>query len=153
MVENVSFTKKQLWIFVVAIIVIVVLSVYFFYLGPKLEKSSEIKLHKKLLYESILCQYSCQFENVTVSNQTDILPSAACIGECVNGLKQSGIDPSKFSNEELLDDGLFPDVENIISNCRESGRNNETGQSNYTIFFGCASDSLEGLKEKYNYLD
>lgn len=139
------------------ILIVIILSGYFFLYAPKQQSSQNVQQYKKDLYNTILCRYSCPLTEISLEDGSTIFfPEKSCSDLCVNELTKKGYTPNKFSSEEIITDNLVSDIDIEITNCRdetvsESGENLTLGNSKN--FFECVTQNLKQLKEKYPYIN
>ena len=150
--NEIRISKSKLYFTFFLILILAVVLVYFYVYQPNQVRKEEIEEYKKSVYESIFCQYSCPIVEVDVLNQTNLLPDVSCTKVCTENLKAKNISLTHFSEEDVLDDNLFIDIDAVIRNCKQNNYNSETEELNYTSFFSCSAKEIESLKESYSYL-
>lgn len=150
MADAIRIHKSTLIIIVVAVIIAILLSYFIFKYLPEQSKNKEIQEYKKALFDSILCQYSCQLSLQEFQNKTQMLPEASCVQNCTQALRDNQAQGEKFSNQEISSDNLILDIQNIVDNCRTE--NSQNISLNVQTFFPCVSGKLGSLKSTYTYL-
>ena len=58
-----------------------------------------------------------------------------------------------YSEEELLKDDLFLDIDASINQCKEANTDINTQNINYPKYYPCNLEKISKLKEKYTYLN
>jgi len=145
---------SKVWMAVViAVILTFAASAFVFVYLPKIQKQNEIKEYKQVLYDSILCQYSCPLIEKKVGvNKTDLVPEPECVKECsleLNAKIASGV---KYTEAEVSNDDLLKDMRSSIDVCKRESFDNSTLAINSSEFFVCVKSDLVELKEKYSYV-
>ncbi len=162
---NIQISKKSLLIGMLILVIIIVLLFYFLKLIPEKNKDKDIKIYKKALYDSILCQFTCALSPSKVQNTTVFLPDSLCQKICITELKVKNLNTTIYSEQDLLTDNLATDIEKVMSDCRklytkeQSPVNvsapNETSIDipiNTTAYFPCVKQGLIDLQDKYPYI-
>jgi hypothetical protein len=152
MVDSIRLTKRKFILLIVVVIIIAALLVYFLEFYPKQQKEKGIEQYKKALYESVVCQYSCPLENLTIMNQTQLLPGTKCVAACIQQLKDKGYTKSLYTDGEMTQDFLIKDIEAVVVACRAQGTNNETGVQDNEKIMSCSVSGMNALKQNYAYL-
>jgi len=143
-------TKLIVWI-VIAILITLLLSYYFFSYRPQQKRMNDLNEYKKALYDSSLCQYKCPLANQIVNNKTQLLPNATCIHNCVLDFQPNFANEASFSTDDLEKDNLFQDILGIVSLCKKDNSINGTIIDS-RLYFSCVSMKMESLPENYTYL-
>ena len=151
--ETFKISKKNIYIGIVAIIIIAAVGYYFLVRIPEQNKQKDVIEYKRALYDSILCQYKCPLTNYTFEeNKTQNLPNSDCVKACISELKTKGFVKNEFSATDLMKDNLAVDVEVIVSGCRNENIDNSTFELKSEEWIKCSIEKFERLKENYTYL-
>jgi hypothetical protein len=143
-------------VIILTAIVVFALAAFVFKYYPEMKRESEINAYKKAVYSTILCQYKCPLTPQFVSqvNRTEAVPDEVCVQNCTISLMN--VNSSNIKSEELMNDNLAKDIQDTLLACKSGSQvYNLTlvGQAvNTAMFFSCAIDGLESLKENYSYL-
>ena len=121
-----------------------------------LPDSSDNKLvtdYKAAIYGSTLCQYQCPLTPQNVSNKVEYLPDPTCVKNCTDRFKVVLARADDIPKNKLLADRLMDDMSMGINGCRTAALDSTKTKMNSTMFLGCSIGKLEGLKDKYGYLN
>jgi hypothetical protein len=143
-------SKIIIWV-ILAVVLTLLISAYFFYYMPKQNRIADINDYKRGLYQSSLCQYTCPLTMQTLNNLSQILPEVNCVQNCSAEFKAKFGDGESFSNKELENDDLFKDVLSSINACKTLSAVNST--LNNSLFFPCVSEKMISLNQTYLYLN
>ena len=162
---SIQISKKSLLIGVLILVIAIVLLFYFLKYIPEKNKDKDIKIYKKALYDSILCQFTCALSPSKVQNTTVFLPDSLCQKICIVELKSKNLNTTKYSKQDLLTDNLAADIEKVMLDCKnlytkeQSPTNvstsNETSIDipvNTAAYFPCVKQGLIDLQSKYPYI-
>tara|TARA_Y100000034_G_scaffold102532_1_gene127445 strand:- start:1161 stop:1673 length:513 start_codon:yes stop_codon:yes gene_type:complete len=109
-------------------------------------------VYKKALYDSISCQYSCPLLFQEFQNKSQYLPSRTCVQNCIADFEALGLDSTRYTDSDLLNDALVIDLEQAITDCRAKSFINST-ETDSQAFFQCSVQELEEIKSDYPYLE
>ena len=149
--KTIRISKKALYITLTLVLLIAILSLAFL-IYQKNFQISEVDLYKKAAFDSLLCQYSCEVKEITVGNETRMLPTPDCINTCVTELNSRGFVQGQFTDEALVLDNLLVELDTAIQFCRTNAVIDITGDLDYSSYFPCAKQALEEIKSRYPYL-
>lgn len=149
--------KKNTLLIIAAIflLAIIVLGVYLNRGGRGGGNLTNVQEYKKVIYDSLMCQYSCPLAEVNLSGKTEEMPDGKCINSCLNKIRETGFNRTSFSEGELLDDDFVYNVTDVIETCRQEFMivSNESVLPDSKGFYGCGLEGLNSLKKYYGYLN
>jgi hypothetical protein len=147
-------SKKIFLYIILAVVLTLLISAYFFYYLPKQNRTNEVNNYKKGLFESSLCQYHCPLTEQKINNVTQLLPEVNCVQNCSAGFKEKYGKGEIFSNADLEKDDLFKELFGFINTCKsESDYNITTNTFNTSKYFPCIAGEMENLRANYSYLN
>ena len=155
--DKININIKTLVIIIVGIVIVIAI-IIFFLNKPKAYKNevslNEINQYKRAVYLSFECQFNCPVVNLTFNNETRLLPIESCIKSCTKDIKEKKASGLNYSENELLNDDLFKDIDLLLSKCKNENKYNVNNSSllNYSNYFPCVVKELSILPEKYSYL-
>ncbi len=150
MSNEIKIPKKKLYIALVALSLIALISSILLYISYN-NKEKMIEEYKLVIYNSLLCQFSCPIKEAQFEDQKQLVPDAACIKTCTEKLKANNFTQNIYAEKELLKDDLFLDIDQAISQCKKENTNIDSN-INYASYYSCNLEKINGLKEKYDYL-
>jgi len=149
--KTVRIPKKALYQLSIIFIIIVASLAYSLFYMPAQQQEEEVNGYKRALFESTLCQYSCPLSTQELQGIEQELPERECINQCITTLREGGYN-DQFLDRELLNDELVQEIERTIKDCKLDSTDFDEGINNVD-FFNCASESLDGLKNEFEYLN
>ncbi len=152
-ISNVKITKKTFYLIIAGLVFVLVAGYFGFGFYKEKAWENEVNSYKKFLYDSTVCQYSCPLEEQQIGNSSLLLPEKECVTSCLEGFRNSGIDANKFSNNDLMKDGLVLDIQDKVVACKRDSANLTGERERAESFVSCVGNSLRELKETYGYLE
>tara|TARA_Y100000310_G_scaffold131061_1_gene130274 strand:+ start:486 stop:983 length:498 start_codon:yes stop_codon:yes gene_type:complete len=145
--NQLTIKKSHLTILAIILVVAVIFSVN----SINQADQDSLTIYKKALYDSISCQYSCPLLFQEFQNKSQFLPSRTCVQNCVADFEALGLDSTRYTDSDLLNDELVIDLEQAITDCRAKSFLNST-ETDSQAFFQCSIQALNDIKEDYPYL-
>lgn len=157
MSKEIQISKQKLIFF--ALLLAVLILVAYIYIGntqpngePVIEyDEAEVQSYKKAVYDSLVCQYECPTEEQEFQGTTQPFLVRSCVERCTSIIEERGFDREQFPGEALLQDRLFSDLDNRLSECRQT-HVDEEGFPQNGPFYDCVSVSLDEIRSQYEYL-
>ena len=150
---NSKLSKQIILAVIITSIIIFSVSFFVFKYIPENKQNSKVNDYKKELYNSILCQYSCNLTLQQFQNKTEYLPDKTCVENCTKKFKELQLSGESISNDQIKNDRLIEDLSNTINSCKTEAFDKNNLELNNTLFFECSKEKLSELKTKYKYLN
>ena len=146
-------TGKVITIVIVVLIIAIAASYYLFSYYPKQQKTLQVKEYKKILFDSMLCQYNCPLENQTIANKTGLWPAKVCVDSCTSDFIAKNYSAADITQKDVSTDDLLVDISYLMNDCKRTGSNGNSSILFNGKIFDCIKNGLPALKDKYSYLN
>lgn len=159
MSKEIEIPKKYVSLIVIVILLVLGMAAYSIYnKQPENTNIDQGKLldYKKTVYDGLVCQYSCELVEGGVKNGiTQMVPNRECLSGCLEMTKSKGYDEKTFTEEEVLTDNLFVDIDSVIEECKTLYMvvDDQGSLPQFEEFYACTLEGLDNIKPNYEYLN
>lgn len=153
MAGNYEISRKTIFVLIFIILIVLGFIGYSSYAQTQ-ETNEHLEEYKRTVYDSLVCQYSCDLIEGESNGQQTMVPDTTCIQGCLAQVREKGFTGEEFSDAEILSDDLFLDIDTVIQDCKSEHfvADDVNTIPDFSAFHSCVIDGFASLKEDYSYL-